>query len=559
MNLTRPHPFKDGRICQYGCPWHGFMSKKQLLDEPGGTLKATLPSWAASPAVDGGGSTIQLKVPGLPAVARTPAEQARDTQNGHEWLNYALIAGRTLHGHDIGDRIIYIDPAGTPWSVLVETLVLGTNEGWQLRATLECAFGRIAHNPYPAINRQLDELSATPAEIDAGQLPVYPLVGTGSWLIEQNSTGSVSYLHAYSTDSTDYAFEIRESIFSNNVGLAMRLVGVMRLELSGTGSLDRATLGDGISGTLTLYKTGPECYVQRTNITGVTTADWGPPYEPEGDWWEEYFHYQDPAVGEGYDKVVYGQSLDPPGCSPDVTNVWKHKLTDAALNVPTKTATGNEREGILRCCFDPDTDGEVILSMRSAGYTQERDIVTTLISDYTRTWVDTYEQPEGFEECQFVGIEEYYSGSTTAIQTFERASSTSVKLLRNGVEKTELLFETISEMERTPTTNPTAVATRVELNGEPYTETTEFRKLTVQSYCPQVFGLKARSSAAPDPEAWARLYSVITPWGSDSTHDGLRISGPARYLYGTHDPVKKLVHWYEQGVTDQIDTEVNFV
>ncbi len=95
----------------FGHPWHGLVSSGQLTLPNGQTAEHVQPS---------SGDCWVIKIPGQPAVERSPEEAAADAAAGRQWLNYALLSGENhvLYGKAIGAGAwIYIDADKRRWLV----------------------------------------------------------------------------------------------------------------------------------------------------------------------------------------------------------------------------------------------------------------------------------------------------------------------------------------------------------------------------------------------------------------------------------------------------------
>ena len=82
----------------------------------------------------GGGSTVLLRVPGQPAVIRTPAEAAADAAAGVEYQNYALLSGgqygktapiASASTDATAATWVYIDPTKARWLIRLKCNVYG--------------------------------------------------------------------------------------------------------------------------------------------------------------------------------------------------------------------------------------------------------------------------------------------------------------------------------------------------------------------------------------------------------------------------------------------------
>ena len=120
-----------------GNPWHGTWTEDGLelpnttvmeLNNPPEGNAAAWPGWGLDdddPRDEGEmwpshGDCFLIRFPDQPAVTTSEEEAAA----GKTWLNYALFSGfnHALYDVKIGrDRFVYIDPAGNPWSVRIQS------------------------------------------------------------------------------------------------------------------------------------------------------------------------------------------------------------------------------------------------------------------------------------------------------------------------------------------------------------------------------------------------------------------------------------------------------
>ena len=114
------HPLSRVRMigdCDHGL-WRGDTA---AIESPGGV---SIPCRGAQPAqtreYEGDqGDSIAVRVPGTPAVTRSPDELAADAAAGRTWLDYGILSGgaRRLYGHELGARSwIYCAPDGSRWT-----------------------------------------------------------------------------------------------------------------------------------------------------------------------------------------------------------------------------------------------------------------------------------------------------------------------------------------------------------------------------------------------------------------------------------------------------------
>jgi len=83
----------------------------------------------------------------------------------------------------------------------------------------------------------------------------------------------------------------------------------------------------------------------------------------------------------------------------------------------------------------------------------------------------------------------------------------------------------------------------------------------LHAYSPQIYGPKWRSSGeAIEANRWRVIYEVVCPYGTNNDNAGQVISGDTgKRLSGTINPEDQDCFWYGAGVTDQIDSAVNFI
>ena len=131
-------PGPAGVVKMFGHPWHGLVED--------GTL--TLPNAATmpypAPTAAGEADVLAFVVPGTPPVTRSTEQAAADAAAGRQWLDYALISGRSprrLYGKTLGGNAswLYAAPDGSRWRVTL-TDGFATHDltsAWN--ATITCA------------------------------------------------------------------------------------------------------------------------------------------------------------------------------------------------------------------------------------------------------------------------------------------------------------------------------------------------------------------------------------------------------------------------------------
>lgn len=187
------------------------------------------------------GDTQLVAIPNYSAPIRTAEEQDRDTINGFEWINYALVTDNHLGGVDLGlGWLLYIDANQIVWYLKLGYEVSGNQ--CQMSCTLHTVFGRFNGN-YPKILRELAQTSTT-------LVPTGTLKSINRFTFERKSDGSEVLIHVYADLSSGNVLDFPEP---------MSLYEVWKLQLNGEGQLtENQNLGTGISANLTLYKSFSE-------------------------------------------------------------------------------------------------------------------------------------------------------------------------------------------------------------------------------------------------------------------------------------------------------------
>lgn len=219
-------PGPPGRVTVWGRPWHGLVE--------GGTL--TLPNGATmahpSPGDAGDADVLAFRLPGTPAVVRSPEQAAADAAAGRQWLDYALISGRydrQLYGQSIGGNgtWLYAAPDGSRWLVTLAGVPATHNltMPWATSVTLD-RFGEIG-----------------------GEAEQHTVAATlGDWQQEMPGRG-YDLTYAGTVTSADVAVEDVDTgggraILSISVGTFHRIdrrpLGFILFGLSGTPGIDAA-------------------------------------------------------------------------------------------------------------------------------------------------------------------------------------------------------------------------------------------------------------------------------------------------------------------------------
>jgi len=238
-----------------GMPFHG------LVDN--GTL--TLPN-AAQDTISLGttpyGPCCVLRHPDPPGITRTAAEQQHDIDTGKEWREYALITAQgDLNGHSIGtNNRIYIDPAGTPWLIAFDFGTFDATLTRSISITLSSIFGRFRTPAYTAINRLLDSETLT-FPTSEGEYPHHALFTHN----EDGSGFKANFYTYYQNAGADNT--IRDYVGINTtIYRARQLKKIVTYTIAGTGDTDPASLGDGITGSISVEDIAKPVQISPTRV-----------------------------------------------------------------------------------------------------------------------------------------------------------------------------------------------------------------------------------------------------------------------------------------------------
>jgi len=221
-------------ITAVGLPYHGKVVGSTLHLPNGDTM-------AHPSAADG--AVWVVRNPLAPGAVRNTDQAASDAAAGREWRDYALLSGenRVIGGQALGANAwLYCDGAGTAW--VIDSSISGDGSNISVSIVLRSVFGRFHPEParYAAINRTLFSQSYSYAslgiagmDLDAGLI--------GSAATEPSLSGARVAFNIYLTAASSTPdFDVGYG------GAQVSLGAVIELGLTGIGSLDAATLGDGI-------------------------------------------------------------------------------------------------------------------------------------------------------------------------------------------------------------------------------------------------------------------------------------------------------------------------
>jgi len=530
-------------ITQFGCPWHGVAKNGALYDTPGGTeIKAVWPQ--AGPA------TQLLKVPGIAAVTRTTEEQASDAANNFNWKNYALVAGSKLYGQDLpANWIIYIDDNDVPW-LLTFTCIKDSpysNAKFDVTLKLVALFGRFAIDPYPAINTTIATASLTSMATDGGTF-----ISDGDDCIERNSRGSEVFINIYSHHTpVEWNPGIIAVEFSGGEpSLFRRLNGVVKISISGNGSTDRSTLGDGITATIIRYKYAAELYTTASSLQNAPPST---------------FDNLDTYMELTSDTTT-PDPLPTPPCPASQENVKTYVASDVS-NTSGSARYRQEQEYILRYLFDGDTE----VNYSAATWLDQEPLYIYKILSVSGTLTVTTTTPvTTFDGLTCVlnggGSEDFTGGVDVALESMTYIDNRGIDIKRNGsvvdvmrVTGTSTGGISYKRYMRTDYSIFDVYAPYVDQSGQVLINnevvTGSNWSPHIHIYSPQLFGIHVTN----DSDSFCMIGGVATPWGSDHTHDEDTLTNNGLQAIGSCEPIEQAAHWYDPGVLDITGAKVNYV
>ncbi|ANQ83713.1 hypothetical protein dqs_0637 [Azoarcus olearius] len=228
MSLDRNSPAREvlGRLGLIGHPWHG-LCRAGVLTLPNGTTRPY-----AQPA---SGDAYVLRVPGVPAVERSPEDAADDVVTGRTWLPYAIVSGSDyqIYSRPLGaGRWVYVDSAGDRW--LVTTTLHGATldtltAGSTITVTL-ARFGVIGGTP------ATHTYTVTVPDLGQATPTLYRPTSTGASVLAPDLvTGRLFAIHPSGTAAVfQLAHEVDALI--RNSQARWRPCGWMELQITGAGA-----------------------------------------------------------------------------------------------------------------------------------------------------------------------------------------------------------------------------------------------------------------------------------------------------------------------------------
>lgn len=563
----------------FGAPLHGFYYNGKLYDADTGVLKKDWVGEVQGSKPGGTGDIRLLKVPGLAEVSRTPQQAADDAANGYSWQNYALLtSGSHLHGVpglDIGFYgYIYIDDAGTPWLINIRMaypippVVSPDDPEIRIETRIVRPFGIITHDgrydhlqgtsweDWDTLGTYVDPATDVPwSDYNPGGVSAGGL-GVGT-VVEHNSRGSDFMINIVGSRATGTIGSYHGHYgVMGSTAIASKLLTVVRMTVSGTGSLDVATLGSGISVSFSKYRDYSQCFTETETETGTHHIVESTPSMLR-------------AVS-GIDQIQVVNCGGLPFCTelPPVpenyTGEWLQYVRDeyVVFNAAEEVDTPKyqyDYDLLLQVGFDIDTPVEYKAQLTYQGWRTDSQSITTTSkhSHHTEDWgvyVDGEYQGPGTEvnDNLLTGevitrtiINEAYQTATL----FLLRNSTIIDSLTTYDTQQATQSESIRDDGTDYTDHGTTASSSVVVDGvNPTDPQVSYVLPIVHRYSQQVMGLQARDTDPLDPR-FVVLGKVVTPYGSNSEGDGVAIHGTgalaALSAGGSFHPIKQVARYYD--------------
>jgi hypothetical protein len=209
------------------------------------------------------------------ARARTAEEQTADTAAGRQWLDYGIRNGLLFNGKQLSNKpwMLYSDPAGSVWLLELDQ-ILGSSQ-MRPRLYLKGLFGRIRHGGSAPPDYSLNALLWS-ADIDPSDDESISADNTYSQAILQNATGTKALYKIFRLIRGDtYAQRYNWIAYGGDseVNGGARLSDLYELTISGTGSTEIGSLGQGISVSASLVADFSTLYSDASSNTGTIRTD----------------------------------------------------------------------------------------------------------------------------------------------------------------------------------------------------------------------------------------------------------------------------------------------
>jgi hypothetical protein len=255
---SRPDLLPLAKPVTLGLPYHGKVTGGDPTDpDTPGTL--TLPSTATRSITqpkDGG--CILVQHPRHAPLSRTAADTAHDAAHDYQWLEYEILSGVT---HQLGDVVLGADyhlycDANYTWLIrIAQTQGYGT---CALTVYLSGLFGVFGDAAYTMTERQLATVTWTPVDANGTSMTDKYVGGRAIRTYSKAGDKVVMNVGTYfqsagaSTLTGLAAFNIQHQTYSGSVYVH----DIVRITISGNGSIVAGSVGTGISASISRTAAG---------------------------------------------------------------------------------------------------------------------------------------------------------------------------------------------------------------------------------------------------------------------------------------------------------------
>ena len=241
MTQARTDLLPFARVATFGLPFHGKIINGKMTLSNGTQITYSQPA---------NGAMTVIKAPGAVAPVFTEKQAEQLTAAGKAYKTHAYLSGSThkIGGQAIGaDRWLYCDGNRTWQMKYVRNRTDPDESNWRFEIWVEKLFGVFSDEEYAAVNRL----------IYSYDLKESPVIGEHEWLLNYeptvfwDKTGAkmlVNFRDSFTLGGCagfEYLTNVSRAV--GGVCPYRELYEVVLLTLSGTGSTNRATLGQGIS------------------------------------------------------------------------------------------------------------------------------------------------------------------------------------------------------------------------------------------------------------------------------------------------------------------------
>jgi hypothetical protein len=313
----RPDRPPFGSPLRIGLPYHGRVINGELTLPNDDVIDYPDPS---------GGETVLVRHP----LADAPTPTADDTARGYQWLDYALLSGdrRDIGGQSLADAVpntadavwLYCDEAHA-WVVYFEFTTSGIEQ--TLTVKLQAPFGLIADAPPTMTPRTLGTYTWTPKRYNGSDQSSTEAEYPRNLRTTHSQTGAVTAVNIGATPDSGINPWITTAIYEFQP--AQVIIGyhdVVKITLSGNGSLVAGSVGNGISVAFEHLATAPDMHY----YAGAGDSDYACPENPSG-----IPAFPQRTDGEEYHHIYY--CVKPDGTITHLEKTFIHSITWVYENV----------------------------------------------------------------------------------------------------------------------------------------------------------------------------------------------------------------------------------